>query len=398
MSLTLLLDLDDTLLSTNINSFIPAYSKALSSAIAPYVPPETMMAAFWGGTKRMLENTDPSKTLLNVFYDHFAAQSGFDLRSIRDVIENFYDEVFPTLAPLTQKIPGAQEMVRWAFSQGYRVAIATNPLFPLKAMHHRLHWAGLPVEEYPFELVTANEEFHFAKSPAYYCELLVRLGWPEGPVVMVGDDLNWDILSPRVLGMPVFHISSDGSPVAGEPLAGAGSLADAHQWLEKADLSQFKLDLQTPQALVALLRAIPAGLAGLVANVPVEQWSRCPECEEWSLNEILCHLRDVEIEVNIPRLRTLLEETNPFIAAKVTDDWVLERQYDRQDGHEALLVLVSARKQLVDLLASLSEEDWKRPARHSIFGPTDLRELVSFIAEHDRSHIQQVYKTIKATN
>jgi len=50
---------------------------------------------------------------------------------------------------------------------------------------------------------------------------------------------------------------------------------------------------------------------------------------------------------------------------------------------------------LVELLANLSPGDWKRTARHSIFGPTHLQELVSFIASHDRSHIQQVLATIR---
>ena len=104
MPLTLLLDLDDTLLSTNINDFVPAYSQALAKTLAPYVPAEAMMPAFWGGTKRMMESTDPSISLVNVFYNYFSQKSGFDLRSIRPVLENFYDEVFPTLENLTQPI------------------------------------------------------------------------------------------------------------------------------------------------------------------------------------------------------------------------------------------------------------------------------------------------------
>ena len=125
-----------------------------------------------------------------------------------------------------------------------------------------------------------------------------------------------------------------------------------------------------------------------------DQWMRCPECDEWSLNEIACHLRDVELEVNLPRIRTLLQETNPFIAGQVTDEWVHERDYDRQDGRLALKELTEARKQLVTILRELNPADWQRTARHAMFGPTTLQELVGFISDHDRSHIQQVKKTI----
>jgi hypothetical protein len=66
----------------------------------------------------------------------------------------------------------------------------------------------------------------------------------------------------------------------------------------------------------------------------------------------------------------MIEETNPFIAGQVTDDWVQLREYDMQDGHEALIVMAEARSQLVAILSGLSPEDWKRKARHSVFGPT----------------------------
>jgi hypothetical protein len=36
----------------------------------------------------------------------------------------------------------------------------------------------------------------------------------------------------------------------------------------------------------------------------------------------------------------------------------------------------------------------RRTARHAIFGPTHLKELVGINAGHDRLHLQQVKKTI----
>ena len=34
------------------------------------------------------------------------------------------------------------------------------------------------------------------------------------------------------------------------------------------------------------------------------------------------------------------------------------------------------RKQFIQILKDLSEEDWNKPARHTIFGPTTLKELI----------------------
>jgi hypothetical protein len=46
-------------------------------------------------------------------------------------------------------------------------------------------------------------------------------------------------------------------------------------------------------------------------------------------------------------------------------------------------------------LMTLADKDWQRPARHAIFGPTRLQELVSIIAAHDRVHMGQVYELLK---
>jgi FMN phosphatase YigB (HAD superfamily) len=396
MSLTLMLDLDDTLLDTNLDSFIPAYFKALSGALAEKIDPNEMLPALIGGTKLMVANEDPRLTLREVFDEYFYNELRIDRDSIQTDIDKFYDEVFPSLGKLTRPRPEAVKLVEWAFSRGFRVVIATNPLFPIKAIHHRLRWAGLSPEIYPFALVTSYENMHFTKSPAYYAEVLARLGWPDDPVVMVGDDAERDILPARAMGIPVFHITVSGESDIMPAPDGAGRISDVRNWLESIDdLSAAPLNIDTPEAIMAVLRSTPAGLADLAENIPQEQWIRCPSCDEWSLNEIFCHLRDVEIEINLPRVRTMLEEANPFIAGQVTDDWVQLRGYDSQDGHAALLELAEKRKQLVTLLSGLSKDDWKRPARHSIFGPTFLLELTGFMASHDRSHIQQVMATIR---
>lgn len=112
------------------------------------------------------------------------------------------------------------------------------------------------------------------------------------------------------------------------------------------------------------------------------------------MTEIFGHLRDVDREVNLPRLRKIMADDNPFIASAATDDWVKERQYARQEGHSSLAEFTVERKELLALLADL-QSGWKRPARHAIFGPTNLQELVGFIAEHDRAHVKQAREALR---
>jgi len=392
MPITLLLDLDDTLLETNMDVFIPAYFKALSVALAEKVAPEVMIPALTGGTKAMMVNTDPALTLREVFDSYFFPKLGLDRLTLQAAIDRFYDEIFPTLGALTKPIPEAVRLVDWAFAQGHRVAIATNPFFPLKAIQHRLRWAGLPPEKYPFALVTSYETFHFTKETvAYYPEVLAQLGWPEDPAVMVGDDIEREVKPTQAAGFPVFWVRKSGEVSAESAGVPQGTLESFRGWLEKTDLETLRISFQTPQALLANLASTPAAIATLVSSISLDDWRSQPASAEWCLTEILCHLRDVEREVNLPRIRKVLAEENPFLAGEATDRWVEERHYTRQDGHQALADFITARKESLGLLNGLQAE-WSRTARQAIFGSTTLQELVGIVAGHDRAHIQQVWK------
>ena len=65
------------------------------------------------------------------------------------------------------------------------------------------------------------------------------------------------------------------------------------------------------------------------------------------------------------------------------------------DGARALKEFTDARKQIVETLRKTETAMWQRKARHAIFGPTDFSEVMSFAADHDRSHTQQFWKTVK---
>ncbi|MGB7872899.1 MAG: DinB family protein [Anaerolineales bacterium] len=409
MNLILLLDLDDTLLDTNMDAFLAAYFQSLSSYLSPYLEPQMMLSALIKGTQKMMIDLDPRTTLREVFDPEFFPNFDIDRDELTGQIDKFYNDVFPSLQNLTNKNDDAVSFVEWAIERGCRLAIATNPLFPLAAIHHRMRWAGLPPEKYPFEVVSAYEEFHFSKpNAAYYAEIAARMGWPDGPIIVVGNDINADLIPAQVLGFSTFWIVTENADSNGFKPTAQGTLADLRPWLEKTDLSTLEPDLSTPEALIALLISTPAAISGLLPCLSeprsneageAEQASgpnlkRRPVSDEWCLTEVLCHLRDTEIEINLPRLHMLMELDEPFIPARNTDKWAVERDYKNQDAISAFDDFLSARIQMIDALSSLTDE-WQRKARHAIFGPTDLLELVKFMAEHDKLHIRQIYTTIE---
>jgi HAD superfamily hydrolase (TIGR01549 family) len=393
VSLTLLLDLDDTLLHNHIDEFLPAYLKLLSAELEPYAPPERMVAQLLSATRTMAANQRPDCTLKQVFEAAFYPPLSLAPEDLQEVLRRFYEEKFPSLQSLTRPKPEAVSLVQAAFERGYRVAVATNPLFPRRAIEHRLAWAGLPVDQYPFDLISSYETFHFSKpNPAYFAEILGRLNWPEGEVLMVGDDWKRDIQGACQLGLATYWLANGTAPreEEGQIPSGHGELAQLLDWIDTPEDDKLLPDYNAPSAMLATLRATPAVLDTLCSELAAEAWSTSPHPDEWCPTEILCHLRDVDQEVNLARIPRVLQEDNPFISGKDTDPWADERKYICQDGPQALHEFSIARMKLLDLLEAAAPEDWERTARHAILGPTTLKELVRIIAEHDRLHVRQV--------
>jgi FMN phosphatase YigB (HAD superfamily) len=398
VSLTLLFDLDDTLLENSMAEFLPAYLQKISDYLADRVEPATMIRALLAGTNAMLVNQNPDCSLADIFYPIFYQMIRQQPQAINPAIERFYRDIFPQLKSLSRPIPQAVRMVEAAFARGYTVAIATAPLFPRQAILQRLTWAGFDPERHPFALIPSIDDFHFAKpNPAYLAELLAMLGWPEDGALMVGNDPRDDLRAAYGLGLPSYWMRKNGYPPPGEgeQPSGAGSHSDLLPWLDSTPLEKLQIEYHKPSALLAILRSTPAALNTLSRGLSGDIWTQRPAPTEWSLAEITCHLRDVDAEVNLPRLEKVSRQTNPFLPGVDSDRWAEERNYIQQDGRAALQSFIGERIRLINLLENLSAEDWHRQARHAIFGPSTLQELVGFIVGHDRLHVRQAHAVIQ---
>lgn len=398
---TLLFDLDDTLLDNDMSTFVPAYLRLWSEHISPRVDGDHLVREMLAGTRAMVENTDPARTLRSVFASRFYPALGLRESELRDDVAVFYAERFPALRATVGRRASARAVIAWAFDAGFEVVIATNPLFPRVALEQRLQWAGVGVDEFPYALITTDERMHFAKShPEYYAEILALVGRRPEEALMIGNEWANDILPASAVGIPVFWIASpaDRPPRRGAvTLAGQGDLDDFIRWARDEDcLPQVAAAPQTTTALLARTRAVPAAVLDAVRCLSDQQWGVRPAEDEWSLVEIVCHLRDSELEVLLPRIERVLSEDEPFLSAVDADQWAEQRSYGLEHGPTALREYVRARMDNYGRLAALPETAWERRARHALLGPTDLAELVSIALEHDRLHLAQLRDTRRA--
>jgi hypothetical protein len=135
-------------------------------------------------------------------------------------------------------------------------------------------------------------------------------------------------------------------------------------------------------------------LYGLLDTARPHFWDQHPDPDEWSPNQILCHLLEHEGPVHRDRLKHILEIDNPFIAAPPPPPGPASAASCGGDGPDIAARFTAARRETLALIATLPPEAWSRPARHSIFGPTTLLEMAHFTAQHDRLHLHQLCQTL----
>jgi FMN phosphatase YigB (HAD superfamily) len=227
--LAILFDLDDTLLANPMDTFVPAYFRALTEFMAGELPPRLLIGQLLRATRAMDDNDEPARTNEQAFAGVFFPGLGRDPAELKPVFERFYRDAFPGLRSLTALVPGAVEAVRWAAAGGRQVAIATNPLFPRPAILQRIEWAGLSIDELSIDLVTSYENMHATKArPAYYVEIAERLGRRPDECVMVGDNWSWDVANSVAAGMAAWWIAPPGAtaPDPQRGILGRGTLAE----------------------------------------------------------------------------------------------------------------------------------------------------------------------------
>lgn len=232
---TVLFDLDDTLLGNVMDRFLPSYFGLLATYARPmFADEKKFIELLVAATQAAIADTSPTSTIREVFWTHFAGQTGLDPVEAEPFFNRFYETEFLKLAAVTETRPVAVKIVQGAFDRGWQVVIATNPLFPRRAIEHRLEWAGIPVNTYPFHLVTTYETMHAAKPhTAYYQEIMDMVGAQPDSTLMVGDDWQNDMVPVGKLGMRRYWITGAESPPpdAGR-LAGFGPLGRFYEdWI-----------------------------------------------------------------------------------------------------------------------------------------------------------------------
>ena len=145
---------------------------------------------------------------------------------------------------------------------------------------------------------------------------------------------------------------------------------------------------------IKLQSATPKKLARLIKGVSTVKLRKRPAPDKWSVAEILVHLADVEIVVGW-RMRSILGAPGTPIQAFDQNAWVTAGHYQKRDPRKALAQHRVAREANLDLLKSLTPDQWKQFGMHSERGQESIEHIVRMLAGHDLNHLQQIERILK---
>ena len=141
---------------------------------------------------------------------------------------------------------------------------------------------------------------------------------------------------------------------------------------------------KTPLILDAVLKPITQEMAQ----------SYTDGADGWSILYIMCHLYDYE-HFYTERARLMLELDNPtFPQVMSNDDLAQHRNYAGQSLHDTLESYLTKRREFIQLLEGLSEEQWARQGNHPQTGEVTVLTLAVNTALHDIDHIGQIIQAI----
>lgn len=197
-------DLDGTLLQMDGEGFLEDYMKTLAGELAQYIEPKEFIRKLWASTEEMIRNTDAAETNQSVFEKHFLAATGIERDKLWPKIDYFYQKMFAQFEKHAHKSNLSREIVEAAIARGYKIVLATNPVFPEEAIRERMRWAG--VEELPFDLITTYENSHYCKpQPNYFLEIAGKIGVEPSDCIMIGNDRQEDLIAGQI-GMKTFLV------------------------------------------------------------------------------------------------------------------------------------------------------------------------------------------------
>lgn len=202
---TILFDLDGTLVPITQEDFSRVYFGLLiQKAKDMNIDTESMKKGLFGGVNAMVNN-DGSALNENAFWQVFLSVTKADREATEPIFRDFYANEFKKVKSVMQPTEISKMLIKTLKDKGYRLILATNPLFPIEAVVERMSWVGLTADD--FEYITTYENSSYCKpNPKYFADILEKLNLKAEDCLMVGNNTVEDMAAQKV-GIKTFLVT-----------------------------------------------------------------------------------------------------------------------------------------------------------------------------------------------
>jgi hypothetical protein len=145
--------------------------------------------------------------------------------------------------------------------------------------------------------------------------------------------------------------------------------------------------------IIDALRLLPERVNAEVRGLSEEELRFRPGDGQWSLKEVIGHLRDFA-EIDHDRLCRMITQENPRLPGYDQETLVRGRNYQEADLQAVLDELASFRAQTVRALTELVDASWSRTGRHLERGIFSIRQFVEQLVRHEALHLEHI-RTLK---
>lgn len=198
-------DLDCTLLPMDQDLYIQKYVTEVAKLFYENgYDGKSIAKATMKASTMMLKN-DGSKTNEAAFELGFRELLQDKTDAVLQIFPQVYGDRYESIKEVSTPNPYAKQIVNLMREKAQYIVVATQPMFPLEAVARRLNWTGLDIST--FDYATTYDKSTFCKpSTGYYQEIMDKFGATSDNTVMIGNDVNEDILPCQKLGIETFLI------------------------------------------------------------------------------------------------------------------------------------------------------------------------------------------------
>ena len=155
----------------------------------------------------------------------------------------------------------------------------------------------------------------------------------------------------------------------------------------------------TPRTIDQVLTQLteqPKAIAALTAGLPRARLHRSPSTGEWSINDVLAHLRSCS-DMWGKYMATIIAEDHPTIRAMNPTTWIKRTNYPELEFAPSLRAFTRQRAELLALLRPLPKAAWSRRATVTGAGKPRERTVMDYaqwLANHERSHVKHIARMV----